>query len=228
MATPQNDGGVSKAISDSKKLLDKVNNGNVASKSGKPFAGADKPATPPVKNVKAGADAKKSAGAGIMEGLKKMAAPAKNLGDEAASAAAGIKAKQDNVDAYEATMPKMHKGGKVKKDGAHNLKKGEVVLTEKDAKKMGVKDGAKDGGDKKSAKKKKHGVKHTHIEHHSNGSHTMKNMMDDGSEQSSAHPDDASMMEAMQGQMSTPAPAPQPQGQGGGAPDPAAAGGAPA
>lgn len=225
MATPQNDGGVSKALSDSKKLLDKVNNGNVSSKNGKPFAAADKPAATPPKNVKAGADAKKSAGAGIMEGLKKMAAPAKDAGGEAASAAAGLKAKADNVAEYEASLPKMHKGGKVKKDGAHNLKKGEIVLTEKDAKKMGVKDGAKDGGDKKdSKKKKKHGAKHTHIEHHSNGSHTMKAMMDDGSEQSSAHPDDASMMEALQGQMNTPAPAPQGQG----APDPAAAGGAPA
>ena len=217
MATPQNDGGVSKAVSDSKKLLNKVNNGNVASKSGKPFDGE-------TKNAPAAAAAKKSAGAGIMEGLKKMAAPAKNLGDEAESAAAGLKAKKDNVDAYEASLPKMHKGGKVKKDGAHNLKKGEVVLTEKDAKKMGVKDGAKDD-EKKSVKKKKHGAKHTHIEHHSNGSHTMKAMMDDGSEQSSAHPDDASLMEAMQGQLNTPAPAPQAQG---GAPDPAAAGGAPA
>jgi hypothetical protein len=221
MATPQNDGGVSKALNDSKKLLNKVNNGNVASKNGKPFE-------PAAKNVVAGAAAKKATGAGIMEGLKKMANPAKNVGDEAESAAAGLKAKADNVAEYEASLPKMHKGGKVKKDGAHDLKKGEVVLTEKDAKKMGVKDGAKDGEKKPSMKKKKHGGKHTHIEHHSNGSHTMKVSMDDGSEQSSAHPDDASLMEAMQGQLNTPAPAPQSQGQGGGAPEPAAAGGAPA
>lgn len=220
MATPQNDGGVAEKLAGAKKTLDTVNKGNVASKSGKPFE-------PAAKNVTAGAAAKKTAGAGIMEGLKKMAQPAKQIGDEAASAGAGLQARKDNVEQYEASLPKLHKGGKVKKDGAHNLKKGEVVLTEKDAKKMGVKDGAaeKDGDKKDSKKKKKHGMKHTHIEHHSNGSHTMKTMMDDGSEQSSAHPDDASMMEAMQSQMGQAAPAPQQQQ---GAPDPAAAGGAPA
>ena len=222
MATPQNDGGVSKALSDSKKLLNKVNNGNVATKSGKPFE-------PAAKNAAAGAAAKKASGAGIMEGLKKMAQPAKDLGGEAESAAAGLKAKADNVAEYESSLPKMHKGGKVKKDGAHNLKKGEVVLTEKTATKMGVKDGAKEKDSKAPKKKKKtHGGKHTHIEHHTDGSHTRTVTMDDGSQESSAHPDDASLMEAMQGQMSTPAPAPQQQGQGGGAPDPAAAGGAPA
>lgn len=91
--------------------------------------------------------------------------------------------REGNEKAAADVLPKMHKGGVVKKDGAHNLKKGEVVLTEKDAKKKGVQDGMSDekesvkdkkaeGEDKKP--KKKHKFSRTEVEHHSNGSHTVR------------------------------------------------------
>src|SRR5579859_4299069 len=101
------------------------------------------------------AAAPKPASGGVMDGLKKMAADQTKQADDIAG---GLKAKKDNVDAYkkatdaDAPMPKMHKGGKVQKDGPHNLKKGEVVLTQKDAKKMGVKDGMKEDKEEKSEK----------------------------------------------------------------------------
>ena len=49
--------------------------------------------------------------------------------------AAGLKARTDNVDSYKAAYPKMHKGGPVPADGTYDLKKGEHVLTEAEAKK---------------------------------------------------------------------------------------------
>lgn len=62
--------------------------------------------------------------------------------------------------------------------------------------------------EKKSHKKKKHGMKSSHIEYHGDGSATAKHMMDDGSEQSSAVPDDQGLMDHMQAQMAAPAAGP--------------------
>jgi hypothetical protein len=45
-----------------------------------------------------------------------------------------LAAKKANVDQYTASLPKMHRGGEVKADGAYQLKKGEHVLTPKEAK----------------------------------------------------------------------------------------------
>lgn len=47
-------------------------------------------------------------------------------------------------------------------------------------------------------KHKTHKMAETHIKHHKDGSHTKKHMMDDGSEETSAHPNDADMMGQMQ------------------------------
>lgn len=60
----------------------------------------------------------------------------------------------------------------------------------------------------KKKKGPKHGMKHTHIEHHSDGSHTVKHSMHDGTEQGSAHADDGAMMEHMDGMLESSAPAP--------------------
>ena len=45
-----------------------------------------------------------------------------------------LAAKKANVDQYTASLPKLHRGGEVKADGAYQLKKGEHVLTPKEAK----------------------------------------------------------------------------------------------
>jgi hypothetical protein len=52
--------------------------------------------------------------------------------------------------------------------------------------------------ERKMKKHKKHKMAETHIKHHADGSHTKKHTMDDGSEVTSAHPDDADMMGQMQ------------------------------
>jgi hypothetical protein len=54
------------------------------------------------------------------------AAPARNLGNELAD-------KKTMMDKAKSALPKMHKGGPVKADGAYNLKAGEHVLTEPEA-----------------------------------------------------------------------------------------------
>lgn len=83
--------------------------------------------------------------------------------------------------------PTLHKGGVVKKDGLHNLEKGEIVIPKDEAmKKSGLIDGMKEAADEKAEpkdKKKKDGkhekpvgksrYKHTHIIHHDDGSHTV-------------------------------------------------------
>jgi len=48
--------------------------------------------------------------------------------------AAGLQARKDNVAAYKAAYPKMHKGGLVKADGIYDLQAGEHVLTGAEAK----------------------------------------------------------------------------------------------
>lgn len=167
---PDNDGGVTKKLAGAKKALTNADNSNVSTRNGKPFGSATPGAGAAKPTVKK---------PGILDGLKKMA---DQRTQESQGTADSLKAKQENVDAYkkvvegeEAPMPKMHKGGKVKEDGPHNLKKGEVVLTEKDAKKKGVEDGMKEEKEKHSKKKhKKHKFSRTEIEHHEDGSHTVR------------------------------------------------------
>ena len=121
---------------------------------------------------------------------------------------------------------KFHKGGKIKKDGVQTIaaEKGETVLPNKNPKRvmelaMKHLDGMKDGmeaGKKKSAKKKEepkkseskahkkvHPWKQTTVRHHPDGSHTMtqEHDMDATQDTSSAHPDDSSMMNALQSSM---------------------------
>jgi hypothetical protein len=60
---------------------------------------------------------------------------------------------------------------------------------------------------------RKHGIKHTHIEHHADGSHNFTHTMQDGSEVGHAAADDQGMQDHMAEMM---------QG-GGAAPDPAGA-----
>jgi hypothetical protein len=50
-----------------------------------------------------------------------IAKPTPNVGNE-------LKAKQDNVNQFVASLPKMHQGGKVPADGPYNLKEGETVV----------------------------------------------------------------------------------------------------
>lgn len=96
-------------------------------------------------------------------------------------------------------VPTLHDGGLVKKDGLHNLQKGEGVIskdTMKNAK--GLMAGLAEASEEKSEPKdkpksetksdKKHSGKHrhkmTHIEHHADGSHTVRHEPmpnDDGS-----------------------------------------------
>jgi hypothetical protein len=45
-----------------------------------------------------------------------------------------LQSKADNVDSYVKSLPKLHDGGPVKKDGAYQLKAGEHVLTPVEAK----------------------------------------------------------------------------------------------
>ena len=58
--------------------------------------------------------------------------------EEASSLAAGLKAKQDNVNAAQkaGAFPKFHKGGKVKKTGLISAKKGETVRTKEQEKEL--------------------------------------------------------------------------------------------
>jgi hypothetical protein len=101
--------------------------------------------------------------------------------------AEGIKARQDMA----AQLPKMHKGGTVKKDGPVMLKAGETVRTPEQEKameeklKVGPKAKAALTADEKPAEKPaaapkaekkahKSKFKHTHIEHHDDGSHTVR------------------------------------------------------
>lgn len=117
------------------------------------------------------------------------AMPAVGLGRELAE-----KAKMVNnaKKALDDSVPKMHDGGKVKKDGLHNLEKGEVVIPkDKIMKKAsGLMDGLAEAAEEKAEPKdgkkeekpeKKSGKKHeskpkwksTHVDHHDNGSHTV-------------------------------------------------------
>lgn len=113
-----------------------------------------------------------------------------------------------------AGLPKMHKGGIVPEDGAYQMKRGEMVLpvvnasekSEKKGKKMAEKSdkkskaerilsGDKGEPEKKESKKeskdekKKHKKGHTEIEHHGDGSHTVRHKLDDDQESSYAAKD---------------------------------------
>lgn len=61
--------------------------------------------------------------------------------------------------------------------------------------------------DKKDKKAGKHGMKSTHVEHHTNGSHTAKHQMNDGSEISAGLPDDAALQSHMSDMLSSQGPA---------------------
>lgn len=149
MAT-QDDGGVSKKVAAAKKALNAaVHNPKV----GTPI----RPPTPPTPTPGSDSPAKaKPASSGLLS--------------EAASAGAGLKAKQENVDQYlkasgvESQVPKMHTGGPVKEDGVKNLKKGEFVLPKEKAKEgekimamkakaKGVMNAAKDEMDEEKSEK---------------------------------------------------------------------------
>jgi hypothetical protein len=80
----------------------------------------------------------------------------------------------------------------------------------------------KKGMDKKKIKHAKHGMTHTHIEHHADGSHSVRHEMHNGETQSSAHANDADMMEHMQGQLDSQAPAAAPPAAAGAASGPMA------
>ncbi len=157
------------------------------------------------------------------------AMPAAGLGRELAE-----KAKMVNnaKKALDDSAPKMHDGGKVKKDGLHNLEKGEVVIPKDKVMndKSGIIDGlmedAKEKAEPKDAKKegksekkseKKSSAKHkrpkaSSITHHFDGSHTLTfhhHPNEDGTpgeDVSHAVPDDAGMHAAMQSAMAGPEP----------------------
>lgn len=90
-------------------------------------------------------------------------------------------------------VPTMHDGGTVKKDGLHNLEKGEVVIAKDKVKNMknakglmaGMAEAAEEKSEPKDSKKEeksekkpagKHRHKTTMIEHHANGSHTVRHI----------------------------------------------------
>lgn len=110
---------------------------------------------------------KKETPAAPVKPAPKAKAPSSGLLDEAESAGAGIKAKADAVKEYQDSAPKMHDGGKVKKDGIHNLQKGETVLPadEKKAVKVlkskasGVMSAAMDEDDEPKGEEKKESKK---------------------------------------------------------------------
>jgi hypothetical protein len=122
--------------------------------------------------------------------------------------------KARNVSQYGGEAPKMHDGGVVKKDGLHDLEKGETVRTAEQEKKLQEKtkkslsaekllggkkkesSGPKESkdskkSDKKDAKKKTHPFKRTVIDHHTDGSHTatLEHESDSAKNITSARPD---------------------------------------
>jgi hypothetical protein len=143
MATPDGVKQAADAVAASKKVLDD------ADKFQKSAGGPLKKETPaaPVKS------APKAKSSGLLA--------------ETESAAAGLKAKSAAVKEYTDSLPKMHDGGKVEKDGAHNLKKGETVLPadEKKAVKVlkskasGVMSAAMDEDDEPKGEEKKESKK---------------------------------------------------------------------
>jgi hypothetical protein len=187
MATPKDDGGVSKAVSNAK---------NALKKAGTRFG--DNPDFAPKPMEKNNVEMAKPKG------------PSAGILGEAASAAEGLKAKGENIKEYMdstsiQSVPKMHDGGSVDEDGVKNLQKGEFVLPKKLAKEgekimalkgkaKGVMNAAKESMDdeeksekvdnkkeekaekkpaaKKAAKKAGHDFARTEVIHHTNGSHT--------------------------------------------------------
>lgn len=110
-------------------------------------------------------------------------------------------------------LPKMHKGGVVPgrpgEEKVVKLEAGEKVTPAKDtkmaeekkAKPLSVKDvlakDKKSKEEKTSGKKKKY--RHTHIEHHADGSHTIRHTPAEGGEEMSySRPDTAGMMQGLQ------------------------------
>jgi hypothetical protein len=141
------------ALKSAKGALDNANNSNVASGNGKPFP-PFKQKTPTPSPVKPAA---KSSG----------------LGAEAESAASGLKARMTNENAaVDSLKGSFKKGGRVPETGNYKLHKDEEVIPADKAKKMRKASEAEGALTKHG--KAKHGMKHTHIEHHPNGSHTVR------------------------------------------------------
>src|SRR5208337_1396094 len=178
----KDDGGVSKKVSDAKKALeDAKNNPKIGTQSGHNYIGE-----PPKLPVPAAPKVPK--------------APSSGLLGEVESAGEGIRMRAEQMK----DIPKMHEGGKVEEDGPKNLKKGETVLPkDKDkAEKLAMehlgkkakgvmsaaideeKDEPKAEEKHESKKEEKAEGKHkggkkpkfhrTEIEHHPNGSHTVR------------------------------------------------------
>jgi hypothetical protein len=145
---------------------------------------------------------------------------------EAEDTGAGIRSNIDNMKAVQDSLPKYHKGGKIKKDGVQviDAKKGETVLPTKDKKRatelaMSHLDGMKEGMEhaaKKHVKPmhtKKHGkVKKMHV--HVNDDNTFgmtheHNPNEDGSavpDTTHSAPDMDGLIDHMQEHLGTPNP----------------------
>lgn len=112
-------------------------------------------------------------------------APSSGIGKEASDAAAGIKYRSEQAKA----LGSFKKGGTVPKTGLYQLHKDEKVIPAKDNKdaKAPAKSEAKPEMKKAmmdkatsglgGGKKPKHGVRSTHIDHHHDGSHTVRHQM---------------------------------------------------
>jgi len=118
---------------------------------------------------------------------------------------------QENKQKSQEVLGSMKKGGPIEKTGIYKLHKGEHVIPKESS--MASSKG----------KIPKHGIKHTHTEHHTDGTHTVTHSHHDGTSTSHALPDVAALNDHMTGALS-----PEPQTEGGmqAAPDAAAAGAA--
>lgn len=106
--------------------------------------------------------------------------PESGLVREASDVASGIKYRTDQAKALSGNTPGMKKGGVVPKTGNYKMHEGEDVVTADKSNLQEVIDRAKDalGGPMRP----KHGMRSTHIDHHSNGSHTVRHSPLGGSE----------------------------------------------
>lgn len=193
------------------------------------------------KNVLAGAD--KLSKEADPTGSMKKAPPAPNAAPKAKPATVtagggdgGIRDMNQKTAAEEGakigmkSMPIMHTGGVVKKTEPVLMEKGEGVIPKAKMKNadLGKMAGAKKEEPKKSAVKHKH----THIEHHDDGSHTIRHTpRDGGDEVSYSKPDMAGVHQGLDANVGQPAAAPMADagaGAAGGAPMAAPAAPAPA
>jgi hypothetical protein len=175
--------GVNNKVAKAKAVLDGANSFD---------ASVRKQAPDPVKPKAKPASTMKKAAGGLMDALRSKTPMANVAGSSSdtvqavKSTAEGINSNIANKEVAEQAMPKLHKGGTVKKDGPAVLKKGETVISKKtSAKHKGVVDalteeskseekGAKEKkGEKKPEGHKKPKFHRTTIIHHSHGGHTV-------------------------------------------------------